>query len=44
MGQLYLLHEHTDFMTFVVFVLQSQNFDIQVNHKTVRLNSHFVQT
>jgi hypothetical protein len=31
-------------MTFVVFVLQSQNFDMQVNHKIVGLNSHFVQT
>lgn len=31
-------------MKFVVFVLQSQNFDMHVNHKIVGLNSHFVQT
>jgi len=31
-------------MMFVVFALQSQNFDIQVNYKIVGLNSHFVQT
>jgi hypothetical protein len=31
-------------MSFMMFVLQSQKFDIQVYLKIVGVNSHFVQT